>query len=737
MAAGLDDTQELLDLADEEDYPLAPVQDSSEDEVFIGTPRSKEKKGNRRSRRETLDQAEVGDFRRASQLDRSSLSLLSSDNTIHEEEEGEEVLQDCEVSSSCLGDLATVTEDKVQEAEDEEEETEDKEQETEDNNQELEDKIETRDISIVRDRGSSEDWETESETSVLDPSLSDATEMEVSIEISGIARLPASRPPSLSSASTTRSGLYDSFSDDTEEVLVEETEGEEEVVFGGSRGVEDEEEEYLKDLQYIAKSEADGDTEEESEEDEAEVLEEEQIEEENVDKMEKSVEEQEEQQEEESRSRPSPPRVHVTRPSCGHDTSSFYYSANSSPRVSQVAQTSAEPTFDTTIDEMILYEMYGDDYDDKVEAMTAEERLRLQDEVNGIKQKESERQLRQRLQERLGSATSLPDSVCSAVSPFSLGADTPSPAPSPAPSSFSHTPSAFALSPSSFSPTSSCQLSDPNLVTMEEERPAHHEGKVTPPRRHDHEFLVPKSQDRLATYSAPTLASLHRRASPSPKKTPSHRPAWIGASPIPGKELSLSPMKAVPRVKPPSRLPMPVTRHLASTPGHLASPMTRPMASPALLALRQDFRAIQSQVSSPVANYVKSNPAPPLVRNVVAKETARDLESTLMEVDQEDQENQAPLASCPLPANTYRPAARRQETRLEGTPGQQYQYIPEAYGQAYSGAEASVTKHLSRRKVQDQASPLPSSRNSSLEMSVLETKVVRTFATPLPRTANH
>ena len=33
-----------------QDYPLAPVQDSSEDEVFIGTPRSKEKKGNRRSR---------------------------------------------------------------------------------------------------------------------------------------------------------------------------------------------------------------------------------------------------------------------------------------------------------------------------------------------------------------------------------------------------------------------------------------------------------------------------------------------------------------------------------------------------------------------------------------------------------------------------------------------------------------------------------------------------------------
>ena len=69
----LDDTQALLDLADEEvvradihpsalvslvstcltlaqAYPLRPVQDSSEDEVFVGTPKSKEKKGNRRSR---------------------------------------------------------------------------------------------------------------------------------------------------------------------------------------------------------------------------------------------------------------------------------------------------------------------------------------------------------------------------------------------------------------------------------------------------------------------------------------------------------------------------------------------------------------------------------------------------------------------------------------------------------------------------------------------------------------
>ena len=46
-----------------------------------------------------------------------------------------------------------------------------------------------------------------------------------------------------------------------------------------------------------------------------------------------------------------------------------------------------------------------------------------------------------------------------------------------------------------------------------------------------------------------------------------------------------------------------------------------------------------------------------------------------MEVDQEDQENQAPLASCPLPANTYRPAARKLETRLEGTPGHRFLHL--------------------------------------------------------------
>jgi len=710
----LDDTQALLDLADEEAYPLRPVQDSSEDEVFVGTPKSKEKKGNRRSRRDTLDQAEVGDFRRA-QLDRSSLSLLSSDNTIAEEEE--DVLQDCEVSSSFLGDLPTGPEDKALEAKDREHEAEDKDQELKDIDQEAEDQTAPRANSMARDRGSSEDWETESETSVLDPSLSEATEMEVSIDISGIARLPPSRHPSWASCpSTTRSGVYDSFSDDTQEVVVEETEEEEEVVLGGSRKVTDEEEEYLKDLQYIARSEAEGDTEEESgeEEEEAEVLEgeEEEVEKEKGDQVANGGEEQEE---EEVGSGSSLPRVEVTRPSCGPDTSISYYSAASSPWVSQVAQTSAEPTFDTTVDEMILYEMFGDDYDDRVEAMSAEERRRLQEEVNTIKQKESARQLRQRLQERLGSASSLPDSVGSAVSPFSLGANTPSPTPSPAPSTFSPAPS-----PTLSTAAPSCRVSGPSLVTMEEERPVHREGKVTPPRRNESEFLVPKSQDRLATYSAPTLSSLHRRASPSPAKTPSSRPAWVPASPIPGKELSLSPLKAVPRVRPPSRLPMPVTRHLAS---------------PALLSLRQDSRAVQNQVSSPVANYVKSNPAPPLVRNVVAKETARDLESTLMEVDQEDQENCAPPASCPLPANTYRPAARRQETRTHRTQGQQYEYIPEAYGQAYSGAEASVTRHL-RRKVTDQASPLPSPR-SSLEMSVLETKVVRTFATPLPRTANH
>jgi len=226
-----------------------------------------------------------------------------------------------------------------------------------------------------------------------------------------------------------------------------------------------------------------------------------------------------------------------------------------------------------------------------------------------------------------------------------------------------------------------------------------------------------------AAYTQHTQASLFRQVSPSPKKTPINvRPAWVPASPIPGRELALSPVKPFGAARPPSRIPQPV--------------MAKPI--PAL----RNLKTAQMAVSSPVADYVKNNPVPHLVRNVVAKEVVRPLDSTLMEVDG-NKENLA-MPACPLPANTYTSAHLFQETRHAPHPVREYRYIPEAYG-LQGSTEASVTKHLSRKKLNQEqlqskeglvgtVTPKTASISnsaSSLEVSLLETKVVRKFATPL------
>lgn len=103
-----------------------------------------------------------------------------------------------------------------------------------------------------------------------------------------------------------------------------------------------------------------------------------------------------------------------------------------------------------------------------------------------------------------------------------------------------------------------------------------------------------------------------------------------------------------------------------------------------------------------------------------------------MEVEEKENQSPQPFRSCPLPSNTCSAAGRSQETET-GTAGREYNYIPEAYGQQVISAAKVTKKHLGRLVV---ARDLDSSSASSLEMSVLETKVVRKFATPLPRGGN-
>ena len=81
-------------------------------------------------------------------------------------------------------------------------------------------------------------------------------------------------------------------------------------------------------------------------------------------------------------------------------------------------------------------------------------------------------------------------------------------------------------------------------------------------------------------------------------------------------------------------------------------------------------------------------------RNVKAKYSQRDLESTLVEVD--DKENLLVSVSnvpffCPLPAANYKSGTVSEENLVVVT-GPEYAYIPEAYG----AVSARVTKHVVR-----------------------------------------
>ena len=148
-------------------------------------------------------------------------------------------------------------------------------------------------------QGSSEDWETESETSCMDVSSSaDVTEMEVSVEISGIARRRETKSVSFA--------VFGALGENEEERVKEN----DEVV----RVNEKEEEEYRKDLQFLVEKE----TEDEEEEDTSQCSEqEEQV------KEAKQAMEVEQEEAEIPVNKVAPPQVRLTRPSDEWSRSDF------------------------------------------------------------------------------------------------------------------------------------------------------------------------------------------------------------------------------------------------------------------------------------------------------------------------------------------------------------------------------------------------------------------------------
>jgi len=452
---------------------------------------------------------------------------------------------------------------------------------------------------------------------------------------------------------------------------------------------------------------------------------------------------------------------------------SQYYTAPSSRRHTSLGS-APSPTFDTTAEEMALFEMFGEDYDDVVAAMSHQERVELGEKITNRSEEEMKlvaeklKKIIQKARPSLGSSsiTAILEedqrlSIGSDISPFSLGSAgtiTPSPV---------FLPDATTDEIKESEPSSKCSPfapPDKKLHLSFEEK--NHVGQLTTPifnppnnlsfnvessqieNEEDVSEIEDEKQDGIdATpifnqlgidedeknidvevctddddrnsepknflqtgftnnFMIPTASSLHKMVkSPSPRK-PLTNPIWLPPSPSPSK-LSIgrvnshsaalkSPISSSKRLAPQSRLPQ-----LIRTPQNNRSALTEVGNSgartPSSLRKVDSVKAAYAAVASPVATFVKNNPAPHLVENIKAKVMADPLESTLVEV--EEKENNARLSllpSCPLPSAVYKASSAQNDDETEEEVDN-YEYVTEAYGAVTHSAK--VTKHVARVKV--------------------------------------
>ena len=403
-------------------------------------------------------------------------------------------------------------------------------------------------------------------------------------------------------------------------------------------------------------------------------------------------------------SEPSPPVQVIAEAICGDEDAeeipsspSVYYTAPSSRRQT-ASETSlggaVSPSFDTTAEEMALYAMYGEDYDEIVAKMSHDEKIALAAELNN-KSEEETAQLKEKLMEvlnkhpRLSSVSSVGSprsslfpqsrpSIGSDVSPFSLASTaTATPSPNLLPVFHDGEHSAH-LSPSNIPPAVMIiaatpenqgvapqlhgeESSETNDVSKSEAGPGH-VAKLSPGSRKyapgdggedteapifsfpnnvsfdvddkeevggDGEAMENSATAEMATedprlaapiftnhFMLPTASSLTKMApqSPSPRKAVQQTPVWMPPSPSPSKAVChnanlKSPHGSLKRPAPVSRLPQPIRTPLSQARPDLGNLRT-PTSNKKAAAIKTAYAA----VASPVAAYVKNNPAPPLVR---------------------------------------------------------------------------------------------------------------------------
>ena len=231
--------------------------------------------------------------------------------------------------------------------------------------------------------------------------------------------------------------------------------------------------------------------------------------------------------------------------------SSVYVTAPSSRNTSRGG--AETPQFDTTMEEMALYEMYGEEYDEVVAALSKPEKLELLKKLESRGEKEKEEiQLKfeqisvaSKLSSYLTSeseSSAAPGSnrdpiisTGSTISPFSLNSSVNTATPSPG------NPEVFPPPPLE-APRDSPDGGEPIV-------PA---GVVSSPS-----LALPQFTNN---FMLPTTASINKMKPHSPNPSPRKKSPWLPPSPSPSKALTKSPHSSARRHTPVSRLPQPVRK---------------------------------------------------------------------------------------------------------------------------------------------------------------------------------
>jgi len=716
----LDSTQALLDSTIATPTIVDSIaQDSEEEEIFFGNVSEKEKvKSNKFRRRDTVSLSEsVTEWRKMNLkgMSRSQDSLLSVSSSGSNRR------------SSLLSQENSITEEEDDEVFDED--------------------------SMEVDSPSNDSLEVSSIPGEVEISTSSISQCNKTIEISGIEPLKGSTVSTHSEetslvANESVSGIYDSFSEDTAEESLHDDDEVDQMDHVRRQILQD------STLMSVSSSASDEVAEE--------ILESEPLQIPTVVVHEATLPIS--SSSEYLDARPESPEEIAASPA------SQYYTAPSSRRHTSLG--SASLTFDTTAEEMALYEMFGQDYDEIVEGMSNQERAELKEKITNRSEDEMKvvaEKLKKIIQQSRPSlaSPSIPAileeeqrlSIGSDVSPFSL-ASTATPSPCVIPIIVSEdTKVSDSIDPSihrsplapppdkrlhlSFEDTKkddhlaspifnhpnnrsfdveSSQIGDENVVTIDDTSNVE-ENLPIPIFPHPNNLSILNDdlgntddadyvqRNTIKTgftnnFMIPTASSLNKMVkSPSPRK-PLTQPVWLPPSPSPSK-LSIgnlnshsaalkSPVSSSKRPAHQSRLPQ-----LIRTPQNARSALTEVgnngVKTPNSIRKADAVKAAYKAIASPVATFVKNNPAPHLVENIKAKDMADPLESTLVEV--EEKENNARLSllpSCPLPSAVYK-ASSAQDEDESAEAVDNYEYVTEAYGAITHSAK--VTKHVARVKV--------------------------------------